>query len=105
MFAFHETTRKRICRTAFVVFCLAPTLAMAAWIIERRLPSRAATQAARLGSLLQVRAELEGYREPRPQSVRCEVLTLKDSAADRSLLRLNGPRLHGSGGAYSIIAD
>ncbi len=105
MFAFHETTRKRLCRTAFVILCVAPTLATAAWIVDRRLPSRAATQAARLGGLLQVHAELAGYREPRPGSRRCDALTLADSTTARPLMKLESPRIHGGAGAWSISAE
>jgi hypothetical protein len=105
MFAFHETTRKRICRTAFVLVCLVPTVATAAWIVDRRLPSHAAKQAARLGAFLQVRAELRGYGEPRPKSVRCDAVTLTDGAAGEELVRLRGVRLHHSKGVYLITAD
>jgi hypothetical protein len=105
MFAFHETTRKRICRTAFVLLCLVPTVATAAWIVDRRLPSHAAAQAARVGAFLQVQVELAGYREPRPNSIRCDAVTLADGAAGGALVRLQGIRLVNLGGTYSITAD
>jgi hypothetical protein len=105
MFAFHETTRRRICRLAFIALCLAPTIATAAWIVVRLLPGYAAAQAARLGDLLQVRAQITGYAEPRPRSLRGDALTLSDAANGQKLLRLEAPRLHGGNGAYSVIAD
>lgn len=105
MFAFHETTRRRICRTAFVLLCLAPTLWTAAWIVQRRLPTHGAAQAMRLSTLLQVRAELTGYGEPRPQTVRCAGLNLTDLATGRSLVRLQGVRLRGHGGGSVISAE
>jgi hypothetical protein len=105
MFAFHETTRRRICRTAFVLMCLAPTLWTAAWIIERRLPTYGAAQAVRLSNLLQVRAELTGYGEPRPQSVRCAQLTLTDPATGQAVARLQEVRLRSTGGGSMITAE
>jgi hypothetical protein len=103
MFAFHETTRRRICRTAFVLLCLAPTLWTAAWIIQRRLPTYGAAQAMRLSNSLQVRAELMGYGEPRPQSVRCARLTLSDPATGQALVRMQAVRVHRNG-AGSVIS-
>lgn len=105
MFAFHETTRKRICRTAFIALCLAPTLATAAWIVDRRLPSRTATQAARLGALLQTKAELAGYREPRPGSMRCDQLALDDSTSGEPLVRFQGVRLHRREATWSVFVE
>lgn len=105
MFAVHETTRKRICRTAFIVLCLAPTLAIAAWVVDRRLPSRTATQAARLGALLQTKAALAGYREPRPGTMRCDQLALDDSTTGEPLVRLQGVRLYQREATWSVTVE
>ena len=94
MFAFHETTRKRICRTGFFALCLAPTCATAAWIADHHLPWRQAAAARRLSDRYHLNVELTGFREPRPDLLRTAAATLTDPHAAAPLLKLTGVETH-----------
>jgi len=105
MFALHETTRRRVCRAAFIALCIVPTVATAAWIIDRRLPSHSTRQLARLSGLLEARAAMVGYGEPRPGVQRCSGIMLSDSTTGHQLVALTGARLHRRDGAWSLGAE
>jgi len=90
MFAFHETTRKRVCRTAFFVMCVAPTLATAAWIGGQRLPGHQSRTARQLSDALAVHVKLANWRRPRPRFVRSAGLSLTDASSGHSLAVING---------------
>lgn len=94
MFAFHETTRKRICRTGFFALCLAPTCATAAWIADHHLPWRSAAAARRLSDRYHLSVQLTGFREPRPSLLRTAAATIIDPHAAAPLLKLTGVETH-----------
>jgi hypothetical protein len=94
MFAFHETTRKRICRTGFFALCLAPTCATAAWIADHHLPWRAAAAARRLSDRYHLSVQLSDYREPRPSLLRTAAATIIDPQTSAPLLKLTGVESH-----------
>lgn len=104
MFAFHETTRKRICRTGFFALCLAPTCATAAWIADHHLPWRQAAAALRLSDRYHLNVELTGFREPRPDLLRTAAATLTDPKAAAPLLKLTGVETH-RGEALALSID
>ncbi len=88
MFALHETTRRRVCRIAFVVLCVAPTLAVAAWIVRWYLPGRVEAEQARLSGQLFVDVRLADWREPRPDTIRTTSLTLANATGSTQLLQV-----------------
>ncbi|BBO35329.1 hypothetical protein [Lacipirellula parvula] len=94
MFAFHETTRKRICRTGFFALCLAPTCATAAWIVDHHLPWRQAAAARRLSDRYHLQVQLSDYREPRPNFLRTASATVADPQVAAPLLKLTGVETH-----------
>ncbi|WP_428306316.1 hypothetical protein [Lacipirellula sp.] len=94
MFAFHETTRKRICRTGFFALCLAPTCATAAWIVDHHLPWRQSAAARRLSDRYYLQVQLADYREPRPNFLRTASATLTAPDATAPLLKLTGIETH-----------
>ena len=104
MFTLHETTRKRICRTAFFALCVAPALATAAWIGHARRPWRAADEARWLGAALHARTTLAGYETPRPGAARSSQLTLSDAATGRKLLSLKSWECRERGDVRTITA-
>jgi hypothetical protein len=66
MFRMHELKRRQVCRMAFVLVCLAPTLGAAAWGVSRRLPGHVAFYASELSELLDLSVSLGSVSHPRP---------------------------------------
>lgn len=85
MFRFHETTRKRITRWAFVLLCGGPTLATIAWIACRHRPGVVRSEALRLGGVLRVDVRLSDWRQPRPGVARTSGMTLIEPGANVTL--------------------
>lgn len=102
MFAFHETTRKRTCRTAFFALCLAPTCATAAWIADHHLPWRTAAAARRLSDRYHLEVALAGSQEPRPRMTRTAAVTLAAPSAADPLVKLTGVETHRRGAALLL---
>jgi hypothetical protein len=74
----HETTQRRVCRIAFVVGCVLPTLCVVVATARVWLPGYATHWEQPLGQLLDCRATLERFEMPRPGIVRCERVVLAD---------------------------
>ncbi len=81
MFAFHETTRKRVCRLGYFALCVAPTLATGLWIASHRMPGVRGRTARELGETLDVHVKLADWRYPRPRMIRSAGLSLSDPAS------------------------
>lgn len=105
MFAFHETTRKRICRAGFFVLCLAPTIATAAWIGSRHAPGRKEHIARELGRHLNAQVQLHDWRTPLPNAVRSTGMNISDAAAGRPLLEVAGFDARGINSARVMSAQ
>ncbi len=88
MFRLHETTRRRVCRTAFVVLCAAPTIGTLAWIAHARRPWRVEDEQRRLGGLLHVDVHCADWRTPRPGVAAASQLYLGAPAGGRRLAEL-----------------
>jgi hypothetical protein len=89
MFALHETTRKRVCRTAFFALCVCPTLLTAWWIASHYWPGRQGRISRELGRALDVHVKLADWREPRPRTLRTSGMTLSDGASGYPLVEVN----------------
>jgi hypothetical protein len=76
MFRLHETTRRRVCRMAFVALCALPTLATAAWIGHWHRPWRVNDAELRLSSVLRSDVQLVDWREPRPAATRTRTVRI-----------------------------
>ena len=87
MLHLYDTTRRRICLTAFVLFCVAPTLAVAAWCVAWQLPMHLRAEAERLNAQLGLDVAIDGLRHPRPGTVLYEGLRLSDPETGQSVLR------------------
>ena len=105
MFAFHETTRKRTCRTAFFALCLAPTCATAAWIADHYLPWRAAAAARRLSDRYHLAVTLADWQDPRPNMTRLAAVTLAEPGAVAPLLNLSQVETHRRGDVLIVSID
>ncbi len=87
MLRLHEKTRRRICRGAFFLLCLAPTVGVLAWCAQRHLPGIVEAESRKLQQELGLNVSLEGLRYPRPGRVVYEGLELADPETGRPVLR------------------
>jgi len=85
MFAFHETTQRRICRLIFLVGCVLPTLLTLAGIAYCNRPWRQADWQRTLAQSLHVRAALDKIASPRPGTTVLTNLRLADLRTDLTL--------------------
>ncbi len=90
MFALHETTRRIVCRAAFVALCVAPTLAVGAWIGERHWPGRKGRIAHELGLRAGMHVKLDEWRTPRPGLVRSSGMVVSDPRTALAFVEVDG---------------
>ncbi|WP_145281286.1 hypothetical protein [Pirellulimonas nuda] len=83
----HETTQRRVCRTAFLTVCVLPTLLVAAWVGWRVQPGWRATRVAQIGHELAARLECRRLTTPRPGQWRLEGCVCLDLESGEELLR------------------
>lgn len=88
MFRLHETTRRQICRSGFVVCCILPTVATAGWIVHCHRPWRVRDKQAEIASVIGVEARLDDWSEPRPGAGHTSVLALIDPASMAAIAEL-----------------
>jgi len=81
----HETTQRRVCRTAFVVGCVLPTLCAVAWIAFLHRPWRGNDWQRMLQQRLHVRATVGEIRSPRPGVTQLLDVQFADLRSERSL--------------------
>lgn len=105
MFALHETTRRRVCRIAFMVLCVAPTLGVAAWIVRWYLPGRIEAEQARLSGQLFVDVRLADWSAPRPDTIRTTLLSLAQAPGNAQLLEVGRLESRRKGDVRWLTAD
>lgn len=105
MFAFHETTRKQLCRTAFLVLCVAPCAATALWIASHYLPGRNSRAARELGAVLDMHVKLADWRDPRPDMNRASRVALSDPQSGSPLAELADLAWRRGTGVRSCVID
>lgn len=87
MFRLHDNTRRQICRVAFLLFCVAPTVGVSVWCVRRHLPGVVEAEARTLERELSLKVSLDRIRHLRPGGVLYEGLELADPETGRVLLR------------------
>lgn len=87
MFRLHETTRRRSCRTAFVLVCLAPLVAIGGLGAFQRMPVETALHQRQLGEQLGLRAKIARVEHPRPGVTRYVGLELADPETGQVVFR------------------
>ncbi len=87
MFRLHDNARRRICRAAFLLICVAPTVGVSLWCVRRHLPGVAAREARRLERELGLDVSLEGLRYLRPGRMLYEGLKLADPETGQLILQ------------------
>ncbi|MEN6452057.1 MAG: hypothetical protein ABFC96_16325 [Thermoguttaceae bacterium] len=87
MFRLHDTTRRRICVSGFLLLGVLPMLLMAGWCTSRHLPGRARFEARQLAARIGLAVKLEGIRYLRPGAVLYEKIELADPETGQTVLR------------------
>ena len=101
----HETTRKRICRGAFFVFCLAPTVATITWAAYENRSDRIGVGELRLQQHLHLDAELGDLRTPRPGEFESTAVRLTALGCAGPSLDLHDVRLREALLGNAVTAD
>ncbi len=87
MFRLHDTTRRWVCRIAFLSLGVMPTLLIGGWCWSRHWPSYVEANARLLGRQLGLDAKLGGFRNLRPGVCLYEQLELFDPETREPILR------------------
>lgn len=85
----HERTQRKVCRTAFVVCCLMPTLLTIGWTMYLNRPWHEQDWQQALESALHVRINVGQVSAPRPQELEVTSLKIASLHSNQVLLDLN----------------
>src|SRR5262245_45749807 len=85
MFLLHQRTRRSLCRYGFVLFCLAPTCAIALWAGDRKSETHRAASEAELSRTLRAHVALDDVAYPEPAAVRYSGLAIADPETRRPI--------------------
>jgi hypothetical protein len=102
MFSLHERTKIRLCRTAFVLTCLAPTVLVLAWAISIRLPGYLRGHEQAIAAHLGLRVRLGAVHIPSPGVVLYESLELSDPETGQLVARLPFAEIQSHSGMVDI---
>ena len=105
MFSLHETTQRRVCRVAFVVCAVVPTLLTLAWIAYSCRPWREADWIRTLSQQLHVRAVVEQIGTPRPGVFHLKNVHLADLRSEKPLAALGEVRAEWEGSQLTVAAN
>jgi hypothetical protein len=72
----HQTTQRRTCRFVFLIGCILPTLAVAAWATMERMPGAARGRLTAVEHLLGMRVAADHLATPTPGTFRARGVTL-----------------------------
>ena len=101
----HESTQRRVCRVAFVIFCLVPTVLSVTWIAWFRRPWRENDWQRAISQQLHVRAKIEDILNPRPGVTRLLGVQLADLRNKNSLASLDSALLERRQGKLTLSAQ
>jgi hypothetical protein len=87
--ALHESTRRVVCRIAFLACCVAPTIAVAAWAMHARSPGRIAQAERELAGRFELAVSIDEIEYPRPETVLYSGIVLKDPVSGRVVAEIN----------------
>ncbi len=87
MFQFHDRTRRRIVLGAFGALCVAPTLLVLLWGLNRQMPWHTAAELKQLASVLGLKVHADRVRNMKPGERRYDGLSLYDPETGHCLFR------------------
>jgi hypothetical protein len=94
MFSLHERTQRRVCRTAFVVFCALPTITVLGWIAYFHRPWSERDWEQSIEHTLHVGVDVVEVSAPQPLTRRISTLSLTDLETKSSLLGIDELLIH-----------
>ena len=101
----HETTRKRICRTTFLVGCVLPTLGVLMAIGFYHWPWYKNAQQQALSGKLHAAVSFAHSRRPLPGVIEYRSLNLRDLRTGEPILFIDRIRVAKHGKKYVLSAD
>ncbi len=105
----HDSTRRAICRLAFLACCLAPSASLCAWITYRATPIHAARDNAawcdEIYAATGLIAEIEAVRHPLPSRTILHGVTLKDPDGESVAVRVRAVELTATSKGIVAIAS
>ncbi len=108
----HQTIQRRLCRYAFLLACVLPTLALAGWVVWRVQPSYQHQQLTQLARTLGVRIACGRIETPRPGVAIYHDLSLHELETDALLAQIDLVHAHAGaeglrleGGLLSLESD
>lgn len=101
----HPTTRRWICRSAFVVFCLLPTSLVLARIVARKLPSYTRRMEVLLSNELDMGVAVDNLWHPRPGVSVAEGVVITDPESGTVFARIGQIRMTYLAGKCQLLLD
>ncbi len=105
MFSLHETIQRRVCRVAFIVCAVVPTLLTISWAAYSLRPWREADWQRTLSQRLHVRGTVEEVTSPRPGILQLKNVRLADLRTEGPLAALDEVRARWQGSQLTLKAD
>ena len=103
MFALHEKTQRRIGLAGFGLLCVAPTVAVLAWIASLYLPSHRRGVERSFSHLLGMEVRVEAVRHPKPGMTALEDVEIRTAESGEVILRAKEVDLHSRRDETTVI--
>ena len=101
----HPTTRRWICRSAFVVLCLLPTSLLLARIVTRKLPSYTRRMEVLLSNELDMGVSVDNLWHPRPGVTVAEGVVITDPESGTVFAKIGEIRMTCPAGNCQLLLD
>ncbi|MDZ7618650.1 MAG: hypothetical protein U1E05_16730 [Patescibacteria group bacterium] len=104
MFQLHDRTRRRIAVGIFVALCIAPTLLILLWGLNRQMPWHTAAEVRRLAAVLGLQVQADRVSNTKPGQWHYDGLSVSDPETGRQLFRCEQLEVSHAGGEGSSPA-
>jgi len=105
MFSLHEKTQRRVCRAAFLIFCVLPTLWTVVWIAHFYRPWRYDDWQRELSHRFHVRVSVTGIESPRPGVTKLAQVEIADLRSNQSLATIETLQIEHQGSRIALGAE
>src|SRR5689334_16379987 len=105
MFLLHDSTRRRMCRWAFLALGLLPLLVVTGWCYWVQTDGHRRAHELALSQLVGARVSLEDVTLPTPNITLYHGVTLSDGETGTSIVRIRLIEVERHGDAYDVIVS
>ena len=105
MIPLHQSTRRRVCQTSFVLFCLLPTAAIFGWSASRKSSQHLRSCELQLTEQLGLKAKLDSVSYPQPGVVLLHGLELCDLETDQPVFHSRSLEITRVEGRLVVLAS